>query len=262
MIRLPFVKYHGTGNDFIVLDNRSGSVKLSPAEIKGLCDRHRGIGADGLMELVGSGTHDFGMKYYNADGLEGTMCGNGGRCISAYAADLGIVGDSARFLAIDGEHRARIGKEEAGSRTVSVSLNDVTGVRAKGSETFILDTGSPHFVRFVTSFEHIDVRRDGMEIRWDRQFQPGGINVNFVVADGSNLEVRTFERGVEEVTLSCGTGVTAAAIAAAASMDNGEYTWDIRTEGGHLTVSFRKVNGAFREVWLTGPAQRVFEGAI
>ncbi len=262
MERHAFVKYHGTGNDFIVLDNRRGAWALTGQEIAALCDRHRGIGADGLMELLGSDRYDFIMKYYNADGREGTMCGNGGRCISAFAADLGIVGESARFLAIDGEHRARIGVAEGGTRTVSVSLNDVAGMQDGGTGAFILDTGSPHFVRFVTSFEGIDVRTEGRSIRWEKRFQPAGINVNFVRASGPQLEVRTFERGVEDVTLSCGTGVTAAAVAAAANSADGEYTWEILTAGGDLSVAFRKEKGTCRDIWLKGPATRVFEGVI
>ena len=260
MIRQAFVKYHGTGNDFILVDNREGTFSLSGDDITGLCHRRLGIGADGLMELLSSDTHDFRMKYYNADGREGTMCGNGGRCISAFAADLGIVGREARFTAIDGEHRAHIEKTESVVWQVAVSLNDVTALEPFDEQSYVLDTGSPHFVRFVPDLEAIDVAEEGKKIRWDRHFRPEGINVNFVRRGASHLVVATYERGVEDVTLSCGTGVTAAAVAATAQAGDGEHTCNIRTAGGDLVVTFRKEKGGYRDIWLKGPARKVFEG--
>lgn len=260
MTALHFSKYHGTGNDFILIDNRSGNVQLSQEEIAQLCHRRYGIGADGLMFLEGSRSYDFEMRYYNADGREGTMCGNGGRCISAFAFELGIVKDQGVFKAIDGVHRAVITPADGSAGTIEISLNDVVEIKKAGEGEYILDTGSPHFVKFTSRPEHIDVFSEGKRIRWDQRFQPGGINVNFVQKDSTGLHVRTFERGVEDVTLSCGTGVTACAIAAAAESPDGSYSWNIRTPGGSLTVMFKKETGRYTDIRLKGPAVKVFEG--
>lgn len=260
MTSIEFVKYHGTGNDFILIDNRTGKVVLDTEEIALMCHRRFGIGADGLMMLLSSAEYDFEMKYYNSDGREGSMCGNGGRCISAFAADLGIVNDVTRFSAIDGVHTARISHLADDTRQVVVSLNEVEEINRLRDPAFVLDTGSPHYVRFVQDLEGINVAQKGRSIRWDSRFAPGGVNVNFVQQTGKTLRVITFERGVEDITLSCGTGVTACALAASAELENGPHSWNISTAGGELEVSFVKNNGIYSDIWLKGPAERVFAG--
>jgi len=254
---MDFFKYHGTGNDFILIDNRSANIQLTTTQIAHLCSRHFGIGADGLMLLEHAEGFDFRMVYYNSDGGESTMCGNGGRCMVAFAQLLGIVGDKADFLAIDGAHQATISPDGM----INLHMNDVKGIESQPGFS-ILNTGSPHFVQFVPDVNVIDVFHEGKKIRHLSQYQPGGINVNFVQLHEGKLKVRTYERGVEDETLSCGTGVTAAAIAATA-MFEGIFATDIETPGGHLVVTFTKDTGTTaKDVVLTGPAVFVFKGAI
>lgn len=255
-----FSKYHGTGNDFILIDNRAGTVMLSQEEIAHLCHRRYGVGADGLMMLHDSGAYDFEMKYFNSDGREGSMCGNGGRCIAAFANALGIVTEDAVFSAIDGIHRAKIHRKNSATTDVEVSLTDVKKIQQGGDGEYILDTGSPHFVKFTNLLDAIDVFEEGKKIRHSKQFQPGGINVNFVQKEKTGLRVMTFERGVEDITLSCGTGVTASAVAACADAENGPFTWTVNTPGGNLSVRFIKRDKRFTDIWLKGPAVKVFEG--
>jgi diaminopimelate epimerase len=258
---LRFTKFHGTGNDFILIDNREGSIQLSTDQIRYLCDRHLGIGADGLMLMNPSSEIDFSMLYFNADGLEGSMCGNGGRCIAAFAHTLGIEGPFLKFSAFDGIHEAVIHEQKKNTFDVSIGLNDVIGIRNLSDQKFVLNTGSPHYVAFVDDPDVIDIVSEGRKIRWASRFQPEGINVNYVRKKNRSLYVRTYERGVENTTLSCGTGVTASAVAASAGTNNGQAEWDIQTLGGPLHVSFVKENDErFTNVWLRGLAIKVFEG--
>lgn len=255
---MEFYKYHGTGNDFILIDNRQNMVHLTNEQVAALCHRRFGIGADGLMLLDHADGYDFRMVYYNSDGGESTMCGNGGRCITAFARHLGIIKDKAKFLAIDGEHTATIFEDGL----ISLHMQDVTGMQVAGSHV-ILNTGSPHYVQWVDDAAGTDVFNKGKSIRYSNDFMPGGINVNFVQVTGENrLKVRTYERGVEDETMSCGTGVTAAAIAATGS-STGIFVTHIETPGGHLEVSFNKITGnTATDVVLTGPAVLVFKGEI
>lgn len=253
-----FYKYQGTGNDFILLDNRDGTIRLTRDDIARWCHRRFGIGADGLMLLEQASDADFHMIYYNADGNQSTMCGNGGRCIAAFARRLGITGDEAVFTAIDGLHRA---VHTAGDM-VSLHMQDVSGIREQEGGT-VLHTGSPHYIRWVDDdVRLVDVFTEGRAIRNRPVFQPDGINVNFVRRQDDALWVRTYERGVEDETFSCGTGVTAAAIAASEDR-TGAFHTQIRTLGGDLEVTFLKdTPQTAKEVILTGPAVFVFEGTI
>lgn len=257
---VAFTKYHGTGNDFILIDNREKLLADNLYELfKKLCDRRFGIGADGLMLLQDYEGLDFEMKYYNADGNESTMCGNGGRCIAKYAQELGIVKDKATFAAIDGIHEAIL--EEDG--TVNLKMNDVATITEEGAD-FVLDTGSPHYVQFRDDVDDIDVFNSGKRIRDRDAYKAEGINVNFVNLDKDKLIVRTYERGVEDETYSCGTGVVASAMAAANKYHlSNEVRLDVETLGGKLTVRFDRKNGdGYRNVWLKGPAKLVYRGEV
>jgi len=254
-MRLPFFKYQGAGNDFILLDNRSGDIRLDTEQVAGLCHRRFGIGADGLMLLEAAADADFHMVYYNADGHESTMCGNGGRCIAAFAARLGLIRDQASFTAVDGRHRAELLPDGL----VRLEMQDVQEIRHEDGYD-LLHTGSPHYIKWVADVQAVDVFREGRAVRSLPAFRPKGINVNFVQRLDDSLWVRTYERGVEDETLSCGTGVTAAAIAASGEQ-TGAFHTRIQTPGGTLEVSFRKdTPHTAREVVLTGPAVFVFEG--
>lgn len=255
---MKFSKYHGTGNDFIIIDNRLGDIKLSTSEIAALCHRRFGIGADGLMLLELALGYDFKMVYYNADGHESSLCGNGGRCITAFAKESGLITTTARFLAIDGEHTATINPDGL----IGLHINDVLEINIYERHT-ILNTGSPHYVTWVHDAGAIDVYNEGKKIRQREEYQPSGINVNFAqLKEDNKLVVRTYERGVEDETLSCGTGVTAAAIAAAA-FTTGIFVTTIETPGGILQVSFTKHEPLKAvNVVLTGPVVKVFEGKI
>ncbi len=252
-----FYKYHGTGNDFIIMDNRKKKLSLDTEQIAKLCDRHFGIGADGLMLLEEAEGYDFRMVYYNSDGKESSMCGNGGRCMTAFAHKLGLVEDEANFVAIDGPHKAGILPDGL----LSLHMKDVEEIAIHDNYT-ILNTGSPHYVLWVKNVKDMDIYNGGRKIRNQAEFQPNGINVNFVEKIGTGLWVRTYERGVEDETLSCGTGVTASAIASTGT-HKGEYNKVVNTPGGILQVSFTKDTGSSaKNVILTGPAEFVFEGMI
>jgi diaminopimelate epimerase len=257
-MNLEFAKYQGTGNDFILIDNRDGKIALSRAQVAWLCHRRFGIGADGLMLLETAAGQDFRMVYYNADGGESTMCGNGGRCIAAFARKLGVVADKARFIAIDGLHQAFFG---AGG-TVSLQMKDVGDIRHLEGYS-LLDTGSPHYVAWKEDLSAVPVFEEGRRIRNLPEFAPGGLNVNFTRRRGSEeLDVRTYERGVEDETYSCGTGVTAAAIAHSGAA-TGSFSIGISTPGGLLRVRFDKSSADKAEnVLLEGPASFVFEGRV
>jgi len=254
---ITFYKYQGTGNDFIIFDNRGTNVDLTKQQIHGLCDRHFGIGADGVMLMNQHAAFDFEMKYYNADGNESTMCGNGGRCMVQCAIDLGLHKREYRFKAIDGEHMA--GVEDNG--WIDLKMQDVDKIDVVFFSDFILDTGSPHYVKSVSDVWNYDVVKEGREIRYSKRFAKEGINVNFVeLGNEENITVRTYERGVEDETLSCGTGVTAAALVFAHN-DNGFNRVEVKTPGGDLAVEFDKVTDtSFRNIWLCGPATFVFKG--
>lgn len=258
-MKITFYKYQGAGNDFILLDNRENNYdQLDTEQVKALCDRHFGVGADGLMLLNLEEGFDFEMVYFNADGKEGSMCGNGGRCIVRFAAQLGIKKNEYSFLATDGPHKAKIDLD----KKVSLKMNDVKDIEFH-LDHFILNTGSPHYIKFVTNIENLDVVEQGKNIRNSKQFAEKGINVNFVeTLHDDHIFVRTYERGVENETLSCGTGVTASAIVAAHN-DNGFNRVEVKTKGGNLSVDYDKNSDTeFTNIWLSGPATFVFSGEI
>jgi diaminopimelate epimerase len=259
---LHFYKYQGTGNDFILLHNPNQQFenRLTTPQIAWLCDRRFGVGADGLMLLSPSDQADFRMIYYNSDGRESSMCGNGGRCITAFAHRLGLIGEHCTFDAIDGLHEAWI--EENG--LVRLKMGTPTGLISLDERSLWLDTGSPHYVTFVEEeLSDWDVEGEGKKVRYSEAFAREGTNVNFVnVLAPHRLRVRTYERGVEAETLSCGTGVTACAYARLSEMARSEGTLSIQTEGGELSVEVRKRGMPQEEVFLIGPATFVFEGQV
>ena len=258
-MEITFYKYQGTGNDFILIDNRENNLlEIAEKKIRNLCDRKFGIGADGFIILNKKEGYDFEMIYHNADGSESTMCGNGGRCMIQFAYDLGIHKTEYIFLAVDGPHTAAIDTE----KKVRLKMQDVTSVETHASYS-ILNTGSPHYVKFENDVRHIDVAKEGAEIRYSKAFEHTGVNVNFVENTGPyNIYVRTYERGVEGETLSCGTGVTAAALVSAHN-DRGFNELQITTNGGELSVEFNKIDDDnFTDIFLIGPAKFVFKGTI
>jgi diaminopimelate epimerase len=256
---MEFYKYQGTGNDFVMVDNRQKDfAKNDTALVAKLCDRRFGIGADGLILLENAAGYDFAMVYYNADGRESTMCGNGGRCVVAFAKQLGIITDKTTFIAIDGEHSATIDADNY----VCLQMKNVTEVALHKDYAF-LNTGSPHHVQWVPDVEKIEVKTEGAALRYGSLYaHKGGSNINFVSATDNGWAVRTYERGVEDETLSCGTGVTAVAIALYETrrIDTPHIT--LHTKGGDLTVSFRKRGDCYKEVFLSGSATLVFKGDI
>jgi diaminopimelate epimerase len=256
---IQFHKYQGTGNDFIILDNRDNKYnQLTNQIIKDLCDRRFGIGADGLMLLNANGNYDFEMKYFNSDGLEGSMCGNGGRCLVKFAWEHGNRKSKYLFKATDGDHEAELDFDGI----VSLRMNDVKEIKEYHGD-FLLDTGSPHYVKMVDDVMHYDVVRKGKEIRRNHDFNEEGINVNFVQQESDDhIIVRTYERGVEDETLSCGTGVTASAIVCFHN-EIGFNDVTVKTLGGKLSIQFdRTQDDTYTNVWLSGPAEKVFEGTI
>ncbi len=256
-----FYKFQANGNDFILLDDREKRFPRDEARIAHLCHRRFGIGADGLMLMLPSGKYDFEMAYFNADGRPAEMCGNGGRSIAALAFQNKIAGRKMHFLAADGEHRAVVNEVDELNRIFDVSLKmgSVTGVKWFEDGCF-LNTGVPHFVVFTDNVAEADVEKQGSALRNDSRFAPAGTNVNFVEIQPDRLFVRTFERGVEGETLSCGTGVTASAIAA--FFKTGKTETAVHTRGGDFRVQFQQAGNRFKEVWLRGPAQLVFEGEM
>jgi diaminopimelate epimerase len=267
---ITFYKYHGAGNDFIIIDDRNGGfsnlAKETEKVIYHLCRRHYGIGANGLMLMQSQKGFDFYMKYYNSDGREGSMCGNGGRCMVAFAENLGIIKEKTIFNAIDGAHQAAIQHKGINNWEISLKMKDVETIKEQGGE-YVLNTGSPHMVIFSEDIANKDIYEEGVAIRYSPQFAKKGINVNFAeVLDKSTIRMRTYERGVEHETLACGTGATAVAIAAwAAGFRNPENSYKIIAPGGELQVSFAQssdLKNGFRNVWLQGPVEKVFEGTI
>jgi len=261
-MNIPFFKYQGAGNDFILIDQREQRY-IKPDEtpastIRQCCDRHFGIGADGLILLEYSSSTDFEMVYYNSDGHLSTMCGNGGRCIARFAADLGIFTDVTTFMAVDGHHKARTSGTQ-----VELEMQSVDQMEHIGSDLY-LDTGSPHYVRFVDQLERVSVVPEARAIRYNDRFTEEGTNVNFVQVVEETLHIATYERGVEGETLACGTGVTAAAIAylEQSSWPDGDYDIPVIARGGDLRVRFHWSNKKASQIWLIGPAQYVFKGVI
>lgn len=262
---MVFYKFHGNGNDFIIIDNMDNKISLNTNIIRQICHRRFGVGADGLMLINPSDKYDFEMDYYNSDGYLGSMCGNGGRCIAAFARLIGLVVDKATFLAFDGVHNADIIEDQSNKNTwnVSLSMGNVTSVE-KADGYYFLDTGSPHYVEFVEKIAQIDVYEQGKKTRNSELFSPGGTNVNFVEISKDRIFVRTYERGVEEETLSCGTGVTAAALAS--YLETGINNIKVHTTGGDFEVGFKHNviddKDVFSEICLHGPAQFIYKGEI
>ena len=258
-MKFRFHKYQGTGNDFIMIDDRETRFPQDDiAFIAHCCDRRFGIGADGLILIQNHPTADFKMVYYNADGRESTLCGNGARCTVAFAASLGIIDKQTTFMAIDGLHTATIEKDQ----TVSLRMHDVSDFRCEKDHTF-LDTGSPHHVAMVTDLPQFEVVEKGRAIRRGAPYFEEGSNVNFVEKVNENtFAIRTYERGVEDETLSCGTGATAVALAMHKTGVTTAQSINILVEGGQLTVSFKAEEVAYTNIDLQGPATFVFEGEI
>lgn len=255
-MKISFQKYQATGNDFVIVDNRNGNYSFSVDQIKTICDRKFGVGADGLMLIEKDPKQDFNLIYYNADGSP-SLCGNGSRAAVTMASTLGIVNGTAKFNAYDGFHQAEI----LSNRNVRLKMNDVKEVKAIGGGVFI-NTGSPHFIQWVENANEVSVFEEGRKIRYSDAFKPAGTNVNFVEQLGANsIFVRTYERGVENETLSCGTGVTAAALAASFRKNTSPVT--VKTLGGELSVEFQVgQDGSFTDIFLIGPAKMVFEGSL
>lgn len=253
-----FYKYQGTGNDFVIIDNRQDIFdKKNTKLVASLCDRRFGIGADGLILLENDRDTDFKMVYYNSDGNQSTMCGNGGRCLVAFAKEIGVIEDKATFMAIDGIHHAEI---EDG--IVKLQMQDVPIVEDHRSHIF-LDTGSPHHVELRKAVNSIDIQTEGSRIRYGEPYNDEGANVNFVEKiDDETFLVRTYERGVEGETFSCGTGVTAVGMAMNYIGETEKNLVTLKTKGGDLKVAFNKKDDGFGNVWLIGPATMVYKGAI
>ncbi len=254
-MKLNFFKYQGTGNDFIMIDNRTEGFDASNlALVTKLCDRRFGIGADGLILLENHDVYDFQMIYFNSDGSQ-SMCGNGGRCAVQFAHDMGAIKKETTFLAIDGEHDAFIK-----DGLVHLKMIDVPIVE-NNNDHYFMSTGSPHYVRFVKDVEDYAVVEEGRNVRYNERFKEKGTNVNFIEKKGETLSVRTYERGVEDETYSCGTGVTAAAIAANMHLSMPSPV-PINTLGGRLSVSFKKNQNTFTDIFLIGPVVKVFTGTV
>ncbi len=260
-MEVTFYKYQGAGNDFILVDNRLQKIKLTKKYINQVCNRNFGIGADGLMLLNNTSKADFAMEYYNSDGNKSTMCGNGGRCIVKFASDLKIINTTTQFIAIDGLHKATIHK----NNIINLQMIDVSEIE-KHNHAFILNTGSPHYIKFENNINNLDVLTNGKKIRNSAKFKQKGINVNFVEELAkNNIAIRTYERGVENETLACGTGVTAAALAYATKNDLaiGNHKIKVKAQGGNLLVTFFKENQTvYHSINLIGQANFVFKTTL
>ncbi|MHB1277340.1 MAG: diaminopimelate epimerase [Bacteroidia bacterium] len=259
-MNIPFFKYQGTGNDFILIDNRERGLSHDARSLyENWCDRRFGIGADGLIFLENAEGYDFRMVYFNSDGNQSSMCGNGGRCIVQFAHDQGLIENSSRFIAMDGPHEARLV-----NGIVELKMQDVKGTEEIGGD-FYLNTGSPHYVRFKKGpLPECDLITEARQVRYNARFKQEGTNVNLVQDAGDHLNVRTYERGVEDETYSCGTGVTAVALVSHIHSPSGKYySRKIETPGGSLEVRFHKKDeGQFTDIWLCGPAKFVFRGVL
>lgn len=255
-MQIPFKKYQATGNDFVIVDNRDGAYSLSVDQIKNICDRKFGVGADGIMLLEKHPSLDFNLLYYNADG-SASLCGNGSRAAVKMASAIGMVNGKAKFNAYDGLHEADL----LPNGNVRLKMNDVKEVKKLASDYFI-NTGSPHFIQFVSDVKSVPVFEEGKKIRYSENFKPSGTNVNFVeLLVNNSIFVRTYERGVENETLSCGTGVTAAVLASSFRKYSSPVA--VKTLGGELSVEFNlRHDGSFADIFLIGPAKMVFEGTL
>ncbi len=255
-MKIPFQKYEATGNDFVIIDNRSGVYSFSEDQVKRICDRKFGVGADGLLLIEKHPTVDFNLIYFNSDGSL-SLCGNGSRAAVAMASELGIVNGQTTFNAYDGLHEANL----LSNHIVRLKMNDVKEARSIGENIFI-NTGSPHFIQVVDEAKNFAVVEEGRKIRFSEPFKPAGTNANFVqLLPNNTIFVRTYERGVEDETLSCGTGVTAAALAS--SFQGYTSPVSIQTLGGLLFVEFKSSqDGLFTDVYLIGSAKKVFEGIL
>ena len=256
---IEFYKYQGTGNDFVMIDNRTNlfpknNIKL----ISHLCDRRFGIGADGLILLENDAESDFKMVYYNSDGNQSSMCGNGGRCLVAFAKKLNIIQNQTTFIATDGLHNASVSEDGI----ISLQMKDVDEVKIESNFVF-LDTGSPHHVELIADLEHSNIKEQGAQIRYSSLYGSSGVNVNFVEPiSETSFAVRTYERGVEDETLSCGTGATAVAIAMKVLGKTKSNAIQLKVEGGSLEVSFHENDGKFTQIFLIGPATYIYKGII
>jgi len=257
-MQIKFYKYQGTGNDFVILDGMSIAYDLSTEQVALLCDRKFGIGADGLMILAPSDNTDFTMVYYNSDGNQSTMCGNGGRCISMFAKHQGYIDSNTTFEAIDGIHQAKL----LDTGIVELEMIDVDAIECV-DPVYVLNTGSPHYIKFADA-DDPDILEFGKRIRYNERFESEGINVNLVKREAEGISIKTYERGVEDETLSCGTGVTAAAISSVIKTDKmGVQIVPVSAVGGSLYVKLNRVGKqSFKNIWLCGPAEKVFEGTF
>lgn len=256
-MQINFTKYQGAGNDFVLVDNRDKSFPVYNKIIEQLCHRRFGIGADGLMLLEKEDNFDFRMRYFNSDGREASMCGNGGRCIVAFAQQIGVITDKTKFIAFDGEHTAKITNDK-----VKLKMQDVYDIET-GDNFFFMDTGSPHYVKFIDSHKDFDTYKEGQAIRYNERFKEEGTNVNFVsyISEGL-INVSTYERGVEDETYACGTGCVASALSTAIKDNKKSGLYNIKTKGGDIKVYFSKDEKGFKDIYLEGPAKKVFEGNI
>ena len=260
---LEFFKYHGTGNDFIIIDNRDFKFPKENVElVSKLCHRRFGIGADGLILLENADLYHFSMVYYNSDGNQSTMCGNGGRCIAAFANKIYTEINTLRFLACDGEHQANILSKSNDLVAVNLKMNNVNNIE-KVDNGYYLNTGSPHFVTFTNELRGLDVYNLGRSIRYNERFARKGTNVDFVELFDDYIYVRTYERGVEDETYSCGTGVVASAIISDLTGFGNNSEIKVKTNGGELKVKFdSKDKTEYNNIWLEGPTKLVFKGEI
>ena len=261
-MEITFFKYQGAGNDFIIIDDRSENFDRSNTNLVAkMCDRRFGIGADGLMLLRNKEGFDFEMVYYNADGHEGSMCGNGGRCIVAFAKSIELVGDKCFFIAVDGPHEAEI-LDRNEKKWVSLKMIDVSDIE-KGIGYVFMDTGSPHYVSFNSNnLDNMDLVQEARKIRFNERYSKNGTNVNFIDIHENVLKIRTYERGVEDETLACGTGVTAAVLTAHITGNVKGNEIEVKAKGGDLKVLFERVGNGYKNIWLQGPAEFVFKGFI
>lgn len=261
-MKIEFSKYHGTGNDFIIVDDRNAGFPVSVDKISHLCHRRFGVGADGLILLQTHQEYDFRMRYFNADGNESTMCGNGGRCITAFAHSLGIFDKDTVFQAVDGKHESMVKRvNDQDCWSIALKMKDIRNIRIV-DKAFVIDSGSPHVVMFVEDLTEMDVVGKGRAIRYSEEFAPDGTNVNFIEKWNGEYHIRTYERGVEDETLSCGTGTVASAVAVSIRHNLSGGIFEFIAPGGKLGVKFSKNRNVFEDVWLEGPAQRVFTGII
>lgn len=257
-MKLTFYKYHGTGNDFIMIDAYKENIELSTEQIKHLCSRRFGVGSDGLMLVKKHHKFDFEMDYYNPDGSGATFCGNGARCIVAFAHKLGIIDKKTKFIASDGTHKATINQD-----IVKLEMKNID-IFSKKKDYIFMNTGSPHVVKFTENLENFDINLEGKKIRFSTEFSPIGTNVNFVQPFKNHIQVRTYEKGVENETYSCGTGVVASALGYFIENKsfNAENKINIKTKGGDLTVFFETKSNVFKNIFLQGKATFVFKGEI